>query len=192
LLLGCASSKPGRIPSQLSFGVRRRSRPVKKLRWFLASLAVVACALFAAVQLGWLCPHPQHWLDGLLYVLHLETPPAEPPDFDSNDFKPEEPMDLIPYEPAVCEVHRTDMRAEIVPVHYGTPMSMFRDKDGNRLLAPGEIDPELRHSLFPHAAHSTWGGCVVSNRDSKTARIRICSNCERDEQKWRDEHPESK
>ena len=51
-------------------------------------------------------------------------------------------MDLIPYEPAVCEIHHTGMRAEIVPIHYGTPISMFRDKDSKRLLAPGEIDPE--------------------------------------------------
>lgn len=163
---------------------------MKTLRLFLASFAVIACALFAAVWVGWLCPHPQHWLNGLLYATHLKTPPVEPPDFDSDDFQPKEPKDLTPYEPAVCEVHHTEMRAEIVPIHYGAPMSMFRDKEGKRLLAPGEI--ELRHRLFPHAEHSTWGGCVVSNLSSKTARIRICYECERDEQKWREEHPESK
>lgn len=100
-------------------------------------------------------------------------------------------MDLVPYVPAVCEIHRLNMRAEIVPIHYGTPISMFRDQDGKRLLAPREIDPELRHRLFPHAEHATWGGCVVSNLDSKTARIRICSDCERAELKWREEHPET-
>lgn len=161
-------------------------------RWLLASFAVVACALFAAVQCGWLCPHPQHWLDGLLYASERKAAPAAPPDFHTNEFKPKEPRDVTPYEPAVCEIHHTEMRAEIVPIQYGMPVSMFRDKDGRRLLAPGEIDPELRDTLFPHAAHWAWGGCVVSNSSAKTARIRICADCERDEQKWRAEHSESK
>lgn len=165
---------------------------MKKLRWLLASIAVVAVGLFAAVQLGWLCPHPQHWIEGVLYASGIRTPPPEPPDFDSSTLSLEGPQDYTPYEPKVCEVHHVEMRAALVPIHYGTPVSMFRNPDGTRRLAPGEIDPDLRQKLFPHAAHWTWGGCVVSNHSAQSARIRICGQCERDEQKWREEHPATK
>jgi hypothetical protein len=164
---------------------------VKKLLWLLASLTVVAGSLFAAVQFGWLCPHPQHWIQGVLYTTGIRSPPPEPPDFDSSTQLPKGPRDYTLYEPKVCEVHHVEMRAELVPIHYGTPVSMFRNPDGTRRLAPEEIDPDLRQKLYPHAAHSTWGGCVVSNHSAQSARIRICTDRERDEQRWREERPET-
>ena len=94
--------------------------------------------------------------------------------------------DYTKFSSSRCEVHDFEMRIEIVPISYGTPLSMFRDEDGKRYLAPGEIDSDIRDKLFPHAKHWTWGGCCVGRKMS--ARIYICSECERDEAQWKKEH----
>lgn len=162
---------------------------MKKVRWITFSFFVATLTLFAAIQIGWLCPDPRHWVDTVLCRSHRYVP--EPADFIGGVPQPKEPKDLIDGQPDTCEIHHGEMRIEIVPVHYGTPSSLFRDENGHRILAPGEIDPDIRKSLFPHAAHWEWGGCGASI-EYKTARIRICTECERAEQSWRAEHPENK
>ena len=142
----------------------------------LVPLFAIACALFVSVQLGWLHSRQPEYIDPL--------------DFTNSDFKPEDPMNLAQRQPTACGLHGNDMRIEVVPIYYGTPSSMFRDENGKRYLALGEIDPDIRQAHFPHSQHEHWGGCVVSNLSPKTAKIRICFDCEQAEQKWHEEHPQ--
>lgn len=159
--------------------------PVKKLRWLIILIALVAVGLLASRVL---CPHPEHWLDNLLYATGLKHV-EEPPDFDSDSLRPQEPVDYAAYEPAVCAVHQVEMRAEIVPIHYGLPGWAITTKDGRTLAPPSDPPSEVREQQFPHAEHFAGGGCVTINYSPNTARIRICSECERAEQQWRAQHP---
>ena len=160
---------------------------MKKVRWVLAVLAFVACILLAGQTL---CPHPEHWLDNFLYATHLKHYES-PPDFTSDSFRPTEPEDHTEYEPLRCEVHRIEMRAEVVPIYYGLPGWAIR-KDGQTLAPGGEPPREIRERQFPHAEHFALGGCVQTNVSAATARIRICPSCERAEQKWIADYPINK
>ncbi len=145
------------------------------------------------MQVGLLCSHPSHWLDSVLLGTGLREPPPIEDLEDVSFFKrlgPAAPADNTPNEPTTCELHEVETYTEIVPIHYGTPISMFRKPDGTRYLAPEEIDPDIRQKEFPLAAHWRWGGCCAT--DILCARVRICPECERAEKRWREEHPDTK
>src|SRR5688572_4939255 len=78
--------------------------PLNKTFSIAISAALLASVLLSAVRLGWLCPHPEHWLDTILEATRLKTHPPGPPDFVSPDpsetieqrVRPGNPSTLIP------------------------------------------------------------------------------------------------
>ena len=149
---------------------------------------VLACSLAASVVIV---------LGVIFAVNYFVSVPEDFPDFPDEvkiSIPMPSPQEIIgslvanytKFSSSRCKVHDVEMRIEIVPISYGTPLSMFRDEDGKRYLAPGEIDPDIRYKLFPRAMHLVWGGCCVGRE--KSARTYICSECEREEAQWKKEH----
>jgi hypothetical protein len=73
----------------------------------------------------------------------------------------EDPVDLVPYMPTLCEVHQIEMKIDVVPIRYG------------------ELAAEPRLQQFPNGARWAPGGCRMLGDSPKSARIRICPECER-------------
>jgi hypothetical protein len=70
----------------------------------------------------------------------------------------------------ICELHKTAMTQQTVPIIYGMPTW-----EG--------ADPATRLRLFPHAEAKVFGGCVVMA--DKTRALYICSDCQRAETAWK-------
>jgi hypothetical protein len=85
----------------------------------------------------------------------------------------------IVYDIEVCEVHKTKMEHEEVPILYGL---IRRSPDGP--------SSEEERNLFPHERECSFGGCTVGSQ--KTDWVYVCKDCKKAYEKWKADYKKTK